>query len=109
MLTNATASESVGEGVETVGLDAAEAIVGKPAWFSSLREDVDRQVEKPALKVNIKLTKATGSSSSIAPSPRPADGCQNMQALKTAIEKEKEEKRKNEPKGEPQHRQENKK
>ena len=56
---------------------------------------MDRQVGKPPLKVNINLSKGTVSSSSSAPSPRPSHGGKNMEALKAAIAKEKEETRKN--------------
>ena len=59
-------------------------------WVSALREEVERQVGKPPLKANIILSKGTVSSSSSATSPMPAHGGRNMEALKAAIENEKE-------------------
>ena len=71
-------------------LEAPEAVGGEPTWVSSLR-DVGRLTGKQPLKVTLTLKKGHVSSSASAPSPMLEHRGKDMNALKAAIEKEKEE------------------
>ena len=96
--TYATAQKSTSESAEPAGMEAVETDKSRRDWLREFEEEVNKQIGRQPLRMNLNPSKATVSSTSSTPSPRlgwKATGSKDMSKLKEANAKEREEKSSN--------------